>query len=416
LTVSAARSLRPVWEGAVLDFLSVRGRGRFTNWTPASLSDLTRELSGKDWDAVLAAQVLSNPAFGADLRRARFLAPREMTRSVDHVPQPLRGRLRGKPDMRATLRLRQRRGDETLWLVNKPLRRWQTADNAALGGWLTYLREAASAVLGSEGDGAPGQMRENDRLVALLLKTEPMRHVIPDPFWAAHEISPRLRAQSDFYRLLWNYARAWRASASARDPQAVRDALRGGWLAAEDDDEMFELYVLSRLVEVLFRFGPWDTFETTPALLGGDPLLRAVRDDVEIAVRFDRAPATVGAYRWIFRRYDGVDAASRRPDIQISISVGGITRHSILEVKATSPATAYGRDSLYKVLGYLKDYAELWPPSDSVSHPSGILVYATGVSTSTPLSERLSDEVLLSTHASLERDLDRLIVRMLGVE
>ncbi len=393
----------------------MKGRGRFTNWTPASLSDLTRELSGSDWDAILAAQMLSSPAFGADLRRARFLAPREMERSIDHVPQPLRGRLRGKPDMRATLRLRRRRADDTLWLVDKPLRRWQTADNAALSGWLTFLREAATIGRGRQGDGPSTQMKENDRLVALLLKTEPMRHVIPDPHWSAHEMSPRLRAQSAFYRLLWGHARAWRASASARDPQAVRDALRGGWLASEDDDEMFELYALSRLVEVLFRLGPWDTFTITPALLGGDPLLRAVRDDVEIAVRFDRAPQAAGAYRWIFRRYDGVDAAARRPDILISVSTGGITRHAIVEVKATSPATAYGRDSLYKVLGYLKDYATLWPADERVSHPSGVLVYATGVSTSTPLSARLSDEVLLSTHASLEQDLRRVVLRMLGV-
>jgi hypothetical protein len=418
LIAGANRALRPLWEAEVLDFLTVRGRVVFGDWTTPTVRGLTAALAGADWEAVLGAQVLSSENTAEDLRRAYRLAPSEMERNREEVATVSRGRLRGAVDARGTLMLRRRKHDETLWLVHRSVRRWQTEDNAAIAGFLAHLLTVSSETATNKQSSWRGSVVRTHELIARLLRAEPMRHVVPDTQWPNHEIPSTLISRSPFYRILWSYARAWRESVWTRDAAAIRDLLQKGWLLAEEDDQLYELFVLSRLIEVIHRLGPWDSFTAKPSVLMSDVILTARSGDVEISVRYDRAPRVEGAYRWLFKRYDGLDVSMRRPDLQLIVSgIDPQPRTCLIEVKATDPSGEYGRASVYKALGYLKDYADLWTGESERRYARGMVVFASGVKPLAPRLDRIADdELLLSDHNIVEQDLLALVLRMLEAD
>jgi hypothetical protein len=415
LTIAPNRSLRPLWEAEVLDFLTVRGRVVFSDWNVPTVRGLTTALAGADWEAVLGAQILASERTAEDLRRAYHLAPREMERNREEVGKISRGRLRGRVDARGTLALRRRKQDETLWLVRRSVRHWQTDDNAAIAGFLSHLLTVSAEAASGAAGGWRARVAQLHGLIERLLRAEPMRHVSPSSQWPSHEIPPSLVSRAPFYRLLWPYARAWRESVWSRDPAAIRERLGGGWLLAEDDDQLFELFVLSRLVEVIARLGPWDEFVIKPSVVNSQVSLVARQGEIEITLRYDRAPQTGGMYRWLFRSYEGVDVAVRRPDLQLTVSgVGPRPRTCLIEVKATNSTSPYGRESAYKVLGYLKDYADLWKDEAESRYPRAMVVFASGITPLVSRSDRVrAHELLLSDHSILERDLSALVLRML---
>ena len=417
MSFEAAKSLRPVWEADVLDLLTVRGAVRFSEWTPRTIPAITRSLSGEDWQAVIAAQTLASDALSKDLGRASSLAARELEQGRERVVRSTRGRLHGKPDHRATRRIRIARQDDTLWVTRNHVKRWQTDDNAALVGWLTYLRTVASNLRGKQrqSQGWRSRVAVTEVEIERLLRTEPLRHVTGNPLWAGYDIPDHVLSRSQFYRDIWKYARAWRTASYTKSPAAIRKVLQGGWLAAENDDQLYELYVMSRLVEVLHRLGPWDSFVLRPSVVEASVILEAVQSDGSVTARFDRTPPAASAYAWLFKRYEGIDPRARRPDIHLSVSPSGKpARETIVEVKATAPSTGYGRDSIYKLLGYLADYAALWSHETTVTYPRGLLVFATGATSSVGRTVRLSnDEVVLTNHALLMDDLEGLVVKLL---
>lgn len=397
----------------MLEFLTVRGRVLFSAWDSGTTRSLTTALSGADWEAVLGAQLLANHEVAADLRRAYHLAPREMEQNREEVGKVSRGRLGGQVDARGTLRLRRRRQDETLWLVRRAVRRWQTDDNAAIAGFLAHLLTVSADAGRRERGGWRAQVAHLHGLIERLLRAEPLRHVSPSSQWLSHEIPPPLLSRSPFYRTIWSYAQAWRESVWSKDPGAIRERL-GGWLLAESDDQLFELFVLSRAVEVIHRLGPWDEFSVHPSVTNSEIVVTAKLGEVEITVRYDRSPRVDGAYRWLFRSYENLDATTRRPDLQLTVSgVGPHPRTCLVEVKATTPDSPYGRESVYKVLGYLKDYEALWSHEDRSDYSRGVVVFASGVTPLVSREDRVGvHEVLLSSHSLIEEDLAALILRM----
>jgi hypothetical protein len=293
------------------------------------------------------------------------------------------------------------------------VKRWQTADNAAIVGLLTHLLRAGTVLASREGRGWAARIERANALVERLLRAEPVRHVAPDPYWARHQVSPSLLAKSQFYRSLWRYAHAWRDAATTRDSAALRSVLAGGWLASENDDQMFELFVLSRLVETLHRLGPWHDFSICPPTSESETILEACQDDLEFQIRYDRAPPVAGAYSWLFRRYSGVDASARRPDLQITVRQARRSTQTLVEVKATTPNSDYGRDSVYKVLGYLKDYAPLWASEKAITYPRALVVFTSAVVPTVPRSQRVAgDELVLSSHELLDADLEAIVIHL----
>lgn len=385
----------------VLDFFTWRSESMFDDWTPQSSQLLAAALSGRDWEELLVENLINSPAFASDIVEARRRAPRELERRrIPAAPQVTRGRLRGRPLLRRSLIERVRRQDSTVWVVDRRPHVFQTDHNAALVGFLQYICTRAEKAV----EQSPFSARVTTDLEALL-KTYPLRGVRGDPQWASQELPPTLLAKSPVYRIIWRWAQYIRRSRDSRDASALRIALTG-WLRDLNEDRLFELFAFSRIVIALHGSRSWSSFrfQRSPA--------NVVASDTGLStmVILDRTPLVSGHYAWLLSRYSGIDGRGRRPDIQLVTSVGDERRTTFVEVKNTEPNTQYGRDSVVKVLGYLKDYDDLWPP-EAPPYPHAMLLYPSGLFALSPIESRSTDEVILSTAQTLDNDIVCVIDR-----
>jgi hypothetical protein len=388
------------WKAEVLDFLTVRCQGLFSHFEAQSLPRLAATLARRDWESLVIRNVLVSPRFARELHHASLLVNRELRRRRQTGRTVIaRGRLRGAILPRRTLTERVRRQDSTLWVTDPRRHVFQTPENAAIVGFLQHLR-----VTGLRHAGAT----ELPGIAAIdnLLRMRPFHDVVPDPAWASVRFGPDL-LKSPLYNCLWQWICNVRDSRRGRDSTQLQAHIEG-WLREEDEDRLFELYALSRVVTRLHGRG-WATFEVS---LSRREVL-ASREDLVVTLLIDQSPAIQGSYAWVLSRYKGIDGRGRRPDLQLISSSSVATRTSFIEVKNTEPNEAYGRDSVVKVLGYLKDYAAIWA-DEPVTYPRAALLYPGGLTIRPSATSRETDEVLLTSAQFFDADVDLLLDAHLG--
>lgn len=144
---------------------------------------------------------------------------------------------------------------------------------------------------------------------------------------------------------------------------AVLSLVRRGWFEPIKDDDVFELYLLIIVLEVINN-----------ELGAGDPvsygLVRSNRDAVaefdisgkRLKIYFDQGPSAFSnvssEYLRVSRAY-GLSVAERRPDLTVIVEGPKRTATFFIEAKKTSD-DKYERDSVYKALGYLRDFSTNW--------------------------------------------------------
>ncbi len=182
-----------------------------------------------------------------------------------------------------------------------------------------------------------------------------------------------------------------RAVIRGKWPQ-ILDLLRKGWLAPVSSDDLFELYVLvlvMQAVEGELGFGAPSTYGLIQR--GRSAVVTYRRPDgVKAEIYFDQVPSGIfsgcgSEYLQLVRSHTGVTGAERRPDITVRFFAGAVERRVIIEVKETEDP-AYIRDSIYKVLGYLRDFSGIWMGlADQL--PKAIIVFPTNVARKHPPTE-----------------------------
>src|SRR3546814_4400113 len=90
----------------------------------------------------------------------------------------------------------------------------------------------------------------------------------------------------------------------------------------------------------------------------------------------------------------GIGSTPRRPDISLRHTSGGITTTLFLEMKMSSDLS-YGRSSVYKGLGYLRDFSSLWKVGAD-TRPKITIVFPSIRSPLSALDEAKEDVWLLS--------------------
>lgn len=155
-----------------------------------------------------------------------------------------------------------------------------------------------------------------------------------------------------------------------------------GWLEPVSDDDMFELYALTLVVDVLANelgFGLPDEYGLVATGRNHVALFRS--EFGKLRVFFDQSPSVAGhrddRYRKVVNAHHGVSGNARRPDISIVYDRPGDERFAIVEIKRTSNEK-YISDSIYKVFGYLYDFASAWRVQQP--NPKSILLIPEGIS------------------------------------
>ena len=392
---------RPEWSSEVLDFLAVRTQALFSDIRPQHVPSLSALLLGTDWESLLVANLLSSPNFVHDIEQTIWRIPRELRRvQTSNRLQVTHGRIRGRILSRRTLVERVRQRDPTLWVVDPRRHVFQTIPNGAMAGFVSYLARVGSR-LSASSDRA-WAVAEGLAAIDRLRHTWPLNEVRPDHAWSSIPLTSDL-LKVPAYATVWRWSSALSSARRRRDAENLRSALRG-WLSEETNERLFELYAVSRTVSVLHNHRTWESMTISLA----DLAVVAEAPGVKVTVLLDQTPLHQGRYSWLLSRYEGIDGRGRRPDLQLVTNTTSATRTTFIEAKNTDPNDSYGRDSVVKVLGYLKDYEDVWL-DEPVTYPRAILLYSQPVRPRVPLVDRLQDEVLLSSPASFDADLAAVV-------
>jgi hypothetical protein len=308
------------------------------------------------------------------------------------------------------------RSDPTVYVVNQAVKEYDTPVNRLLA---HYLREVwaelsrikassrgrlttrAEAIVSNSQDALrSAYLREARSITAvdssMLHAAGRSKHVI---YWRAAEL------WEEFERLQ-----------NTKDIARLREILLVGWIGPLDDDALFELYVLIRSLRALEKMLCDDRPEQAVYNLitgGGDWIAQFTGTEWTATVHFNTAPHNAfenaireGDYKYknLLARYEGT-AAARRPDICVALTrrSDGFLLPILIEVKNVSLSSQYGRDSIYKVFGYLADFEKLWSGDRADIHPRAALVLREQVAANDQAAALLEEVVLVSPPNLIER-------------
>ena len=190
-------------------------------------------------------------------------------------------------------------------------------------------------------------------------------------------------------------------------PAALVDALRQRLLAPLDDDTLYEVWAILGAATVFDDAG-W-TLDVA-GLVGQAAVpfaYRAPGGRTVARLRFGHTPAhwrRASRYCTVFDRY-GLAGAVRRPDLIVELQRGRRRRHLLVEVKRTRDPS-YIADSIYKVLGYLADFAPVFAGQEG---PCALLLLWDGLG-ATSSGPQAPDTLVLATHRDYRAQLRQWLV------
>jgi hypothetical protein len=404
------------WRESTLEFFTTRAPEMATNWSPRVVRDLSESVARADWELLIAVNALTQPAVSEYFRRLPRLVERELNANWSRQDVITAGRVKGVVDFEKTARARAHSGSSLTVAYRKLERLWDTDENRAMAGFLAYAERVGRLALRTFGAG-PWQetLASSVRQMRTALVATPLRFVQPDPAWPTFVLQPLRHTRSNLYWQFRQVGRGWARARLASGGAALRETLLGGWLKPATDDALFETFLVSRLVEALYHARDWDTFRISPVGLD-TRLVEGTCGDLVATISFDASPSKAlgrpvkGHYKWVFDTYDGLDLSARRPDITLQVrALNEVV--TFFEAKATDANSQYGRDSIYKCLGYLKDFEAIWEDSS----PCVVLCFASGVFSQVPLAARVDRDLILTSDPSLSSDFDTIVGRALAL-
>jgi hypothetical protein len=154
--------------------------------------------------------------------------------------------------------------------------------------------------------------------------------------------------------------------------------VQNAWLEPVSDDDLFELYSVIKVIDVLQQtlgFDPPSEIGLIKRKRNEIASLRRSSDGVLAQLYYDQSPSSVfgssSTYMQLNEAYLELGGQPRRPDILLRFArYRQSERKLILECKDTGD-DGYRRDSVYKALGYLQDFAALW---DAEQRPKVIVL------------------------------------------
>lgn len=356
----------------------------------AALEAFLAKMTGAGADAALLADAvdLAHPNYEAfctrELPQLLDALAAETAAEGAVVGPALRGTVRWGPTAVAR---RSGRLLPTQFIVRLPVRSVAVAENLVLRWLLASLSEGIGALEARVGSSTlPAAMLAVRSACSAALRDErlagvPASQEPPTPQMVLAARRHRLPA----YRFAAELAeRRLRRVAGTREARWLRilDLLAAEWLEPVGDDDMFELFTLAVVLDVLESdLGLGEPSEVGLAMRGRDHVARFMSaDGSAVQVYFDQSPATVlgtaSAYLRLLSAHEGLVGAPRRPDVIVARETAKERIVLLVEAKETNDR-GYAGDSVYKAMGYIHDFRELW--ASGPPRPKVVLVFPDSV-------------------------------------
>ncbi|SFE90245.1 hypothetical protein [Methylobacterium sp. yr596] len=272
--------------------------------------------------------------------------------------------LRGSPRWDRTI-LGRRTGSilPTHYASRVPVRSFALPENELVR-WLVSSVIGGIDAISRRTAGRIPPMMQRVSLAATDALGHPWFSEVPPP----RDLEPHMLACAERQRLPGYHVAAKlaerRARLEDRDPasrwEAMLDLLRSRWLEPVDPDDLFELYVLVLVLDVLERDLGLGAPTEYGLVLGARRHVAAFAGGVRVL--FDQSPAVAlglpTRFADVAAAHENLRDSPRRPDIVV-LRDGAEPRAALVEVKR-SHSERYRSDSIYKAFAYLHDFAALW--------------------------------------------------------
>ncbi|MCF4967376.1 DUF2357 domain-containing protein [Nostoc sp. CMAA1605] len=335
---------------------------------------------------------------------------RSLIRSISHV---INGKLevshrgvRGKILWTQTLCMQKSgRANAGTYTVKQSEKSSDIPENRLLKFFLLQICDTIRLLKESIGSSAiPKEILEMELSAQLALK-EPHIKEVPQEYKATGLMYQRAKRHRDWrYRELADLQIQMDAVITQSKWESILQILQQGWLAPINDDDLFELYVLIVLLDVLaidLAFGKPVEFGLIRRNRKQVARFLRPKDGLRADVYFDQslmqAFSFKSEYKKVINQYTGISGSEHRPDIILSFYLAdGSECPLLIEIKNTQDIV-YKRDSVYKALAYLYDFRNLWNKRSTQS-PKIILVFPEGVVPKVGVTEEQQDLSLLSAN------------------
>lgn len=293
---------------------------------------------------------------------------RRLAQSTDRVAGVCQGGVRGNVDWGLTLKRQLGTGmsTPTVFVTRAAVKTYDLPEMQALKFLLTVANRLCLEVLGSipeEGETLSYQPDEKWKekirslyyLTNTFLKTAYMRD-IGLPVRITDVMLQRVRcARNANFKSVYESLRLYRSLFVQEENETLRDCFAQGVLKPLSNDTLFEIYILLTTMESLKQKG-WNQEHLRLIGYGKGAIAEYRCDDARLHLYYQTLPpvfAENSLYTNMMQRYS-IDASLRRPDMLFEFETDK-RNFSLLEVKRTSDRN-YIAESIYKVLGYLKDF------------------------------------------------------------
>ena len=294
---------------------------------------------------------------------------RNLAHSTQKVTEIMKGSVRGRIDWRLTLKERYSQGfnDETLFVCNPPSKYYDLEENQLLKFLLKrikYLKDNYLNFINPEtfdiekiDENKDWYTIVNDtvQMVKLTLKKVYFNDISDVSIKPKH-----LRKCMRNRNLLYHYvAKAYKLYEDLfilENEEVLKELLSKRIIKTADGNKLYEVYVFFNLVKSLPGF-----FEGKLLYSGNDYSTTCKLDDSEIIIHYQKTPDVlkeVSKYLDIIKNYE-IGGKTRSPDVIIEFKKNNKIWYRLVEVKNSS-SPDYVRSSLYKVMGYYKDFRHIF--------------------------------------------------------
>lgn len=180
---------------------------------------------------------------------------------------------------------------------------------------------------------------------------------------------------------------------------SVRELLSVNWLSPLNEDDLFELYGLTLVLDILEHEAAFGSpHQYGLAIPGRAHVARFVRGASTVTVYFDQSPVTFlgchSAQLAIQEAHRGVRSSPRRPDIVI-VHEKDDERHVVFVEAKNSWRGSYLSDGIYKALAYIGDFNDMWHLNQS--NPKVVLLVPEDVALRPEVALNSTSVVLVSS-------------------
>jgi hypothetical protein len=340
---------------------------------------------------------------------------RRLTQSSARVIAEFKGGVRGNVDWERTLRRRWSScgNDPTVFVTRVAIKSYNLPEVQALKFLLTLVNRLSSELLGSipeERESLPyspgGKWKDNVRSLYHLTNTFLQNVCLRDvslPAKVDDLMMQRVRcARNMHFKNLYEALLLYRKLFVQEDHATLRKCFEEGVLRPLNEDTLYEIYILFLTIASLEQVG-WNREHLRLIGYGKGAVAHYGYGGKKVRLYYQTLPAGFSGsslYTDLLRKY-GIDVSLRRPDILFEFEGNGRS-FKLLEIKRTQDKK-YIADSVYKVLGYLKDFGKCFEGSPL---PHGILVVWEGVET----VDSQTDVLVLLNRQNYQRFLENRVI------